>query len=170
MLIKIALFVSSYSPLFAMLAIRFEQSQVALTCAALAVLGVAALYVVLHEDNRKARSPHKIQKVTDAGAQATGYLAGYLLPFLTVSMPSTRDLIAYILFLLVVATVYMRTSMIQINPLLLLFGWRVYEIEDNLGFCGYLIARRRVLAGDSVLTTRFSDEVLIHRAQATTKV
>jgi hypothetical protein len=36
-----------------------------------------------------------------------GYLASYLLPFLTVAEPSWRDLVAYGLFLAVTATVYM---------------------------------------------------------------
>lgn len=166
-MIKAMLFVSSYSPLFALFAIRFEQRTLAVTCAALAALGLAAMYLILREDAKKAREPHSINTVTDAGGHAAGYVASYLLPFLTVTAPTSRDLIAYGLFLVVVATVYMRTSMIQINPLLHLFGWRVYEVEDSLGFRGFLIAQRRVLPGDAVLATRFGDAVLVQRLQAT---
>jgi hypothetical protein len=167
-LVKVLLFVSSYSPLFALFAIRFDQTPLVLSCCGLAALGPAALYSIMKLDARKPREPHLIRKVTDAGSQAAGYVASYLLPFLTVSKPSGRDLIAYALFLVVVAAVFVRTSLIQINPLLYIFGWRVFEVEDSHNFRGFLVARDRVLSGDTVLATRFGDEVLVFRQKSET--
>lgn len=164
--IKIMLFISSYSPLFALFAVRFKQLPLVIGCGVLAAVGIAALFMILKMDRQKSREPHLISKVSDAGSQAAGYVASYLLPFLTVSTPTLRDLIAYTVFLVVVATVFARTSLIQINPLLYIFGWRVYEVEDSHGFRGFLISRGRVLAGTTVLATRFGDEVLVFRGQA----
>ncbi len=58
----------------------------------------------------------EISEVKDEGGLASGFLASYLLPFLTIPEPSVPDIIAYGLFLLVAATIYVRSEMAQVNP------------------------------------------------------
>lgn len=57
MLGKPLLFVSSYAPLFALLAIRFDQLWLILTCSGLAVAGVGALWLLLRLDARATPGP-----------------------------------------------------------------------------------------------------------------
>ncbi|WP_141719472.1 hypothetical protein [Micromonospora peucetia] len=103
--------------------------------------------------------------MTDAGSQVAGYLASYLLPFLTVSTPSVKDIVAYSVFLGVVCAVYVQTSLLQINPVLYLFRWQVFEVEDSQGFRGFVISRNRILSNSDILATRFGDNVLIDRTK-----
>ena len=93
------LFLSSYAPLFALLAIRFEQRWLWISCTVLAVLGVVSLWLLLRLDARSSPGPHTLVSSRDAGVEAAGYLATYLLPFLTVATPTIRDVIAYAGFL-----------------------------------------------------------------------
>src|ERR1035438_9441157 len=74
------LFLSSYAPLFALLAIRFEERWLWISCTALAVLGVVSLWLLLRLDARSAPGPHTLASVKDAGGEAAAYLATYLLP------------------------------------------------------------------------------------------
>lgn len=165
MLVRPLLFLSSYAPLFALLMIRFNKpAWLSYTCGALAVAGVAAYWLLLHLDNRKSRGPYRILSVKDGGSQATGYLASYILPLVALDEPTTRDIVAYSGFLLIAAVLYMKTSLILVNPLLYLFGWKIHEIEDTQGFRGYLVSTARVLPGEVVLATRFGEDVLIHRS------
>ncbi|HEX4393440.1 MAG TPA: hypothetical protein VH084_18135 [Mycobacterium sp.] len=163
MLGKPLLFASSYAPLFALLAIRFNQLWLILVCGSLAVAGVGALWLLLHLDARATPGPHDLSTTKDAGAEAGAYLGAYLLPFLTVSSPSARDAIAYGAFLVVAASIYLHSSVVQINPLLYLLGYRVLEVVDTHGLRAYLVTRRRVGAGQRIAATRFRDDVLIDR-------
>lgn len=157
------LFLSSYAPLFGLLAIRFEQRWLWISCAVLAVVGVLCLWLLLRLDARSAPGPHTLTSVRDAGVEAAGYLATYLLPFLTVATPTARDVVAYAGFLLVAAVINLRSAVAQVNPLLYLLGYRVLSVTDDHGLHAYMITRHRRAAGDRVLATRFRDDVLVDR-------
>jgi hypothetical protein len=157
------LFLSSYAPLFGLLAIRFEQRWLWISCTVLAVLGVVSLWLLLRLDARSSPGPHTLTSVRDAGVEAAAYLATYLLPFLTVATPTVRDIVAYAGFLLVAAVIHLRSAAVQVNPLLYLLGYRVLSVTDDHGLHAYLITRRLRPAGDRVLATRFRDDVLVDR-------
>lgn len=166
MLGKPLLFLSSYAPLFALLAIRFETRWLWISCVVLAVVGVASLWLLLRLDARSSPGPHVLASARDAGGEAASYLASYLLPFLTVAIPTVRDVLAYAGFLLVVATIHLRSAVAQVNPLLYLLGYRVLSVTDDRGLRAYLITRHPVPIGERVLATRFRDDVLVDRTQA----
>ena len=157
------LFLSSYAPLFGLLAIRFEQRWLWISCTVLAVLGVVSLWLLLRLDARSSPGPHTLASARDAGVEAAGYLATYLLPFLTVATPTVRDVIAYAGFLLVAAVINLRSAVAQVNPLLYLLGYRVLSVTDDHGLHAYMITRHPHPAGDRVLATRFRDDVLVDR-------
>jgi hypothetical protein len=163
MLGKPLLFFSSYAPLFGLLAIRFEQRWLWVSCAALAVLGVSSLWLLFHLDARSSLGPHLLASTRDAGPEAASYLASYLLPFLTVPVPTIRDIVAYIGFLVVAGSIHLRSSVVQVNPLLYLLGYRVLAVTDDHGLRAYMVTRRTVASGSTVLATRFGEQVLIDR-------
>jgi len=163
MLGKPLLFFSSYAPLFGLLAIRFVEPWLWITCAALAALGVASLLLLLRLDRRAEPDPHNLESATNAGGEAASYLAGYLLPFLTVATPTLRDVIAYAGFLVVAAAINLRTSVAQVNPLLYLLGYRVLSVTDDGGLQAYIITKRSLQPGQQVVATRFRDDVLVDR-------
>src|SRR5271163_2012183 len=100
-LTKPLMFLSSYAPLFIMLGIRFEDCVLQVVCAATAALGLVALPVVMRLERAGSTSVYSLISVKPAGSGASSYLAGYLLPFLTVSRPTALDLMAYGVFLIV---------------------------------------------------------------------
>ncbi len=163
MLGKPLLFLSSYAPLFGLLAIRFVQPGLWITCAALAALGVVSLLLLLRLDARAGADPHVLASTADAGAEAASYLASYLLPFLTVATPTPRDVIAYAGFLVIAAAINLRTSVAQVNPLLYLLGYRVLSVTDDGGLRAYIITKRSLQPGQQVAATRFRDDVLVDR-------
>lgn len=157
------LFLSSYAPLFGLLAIRFQPPALWISCVVLAALGVVSLWWLLKLDNRSTRAPYELTAVRDAGGEAASYLATYLLPFLTVSTPTAREVIAYAGFLLVAALISVRSAVAQVNPLLYLLGYRIMSITDSNRLNAYLITRHSRRAGDRVQATRFRGDVLVDR-------
>jgi len=163
LVLRIRLFISSYAPLFAMLVIRFEDRTLQVVCAVIATFGVATLAMLLHRARRIQPDPHRIESVTDRGAEVAGYLATYLLPFLTVTEPSGRDLGAYFLFLLVVGVVYVQSEMVQINPLLYVLLYRVWAVRTTDGWSGYLISRHTPRPNTTVLASRLANTLALEK-------
>jgi hypothetical protein len=160
---KPLLFLSSYAPLFALLAIRFEPPWLWIFCVVLALLGVISLWLLLRLDARSSLGPHVLTRARDVGGEAALYLATYLLPFLTVATPTARDVLAYAGFLLVAAMINLRSAVAQVNPLLYLLGYRVLSVNDDRGLRTYMITRHLFPTGGRVLATRFRDDVLVDR-------
>lgn len=159
------MFLSSYAPLLLILAIRFEDSWLRLTCVALAVVGIVGLLALmcLHHEPLDQQGRHTLKEVRGAGEGASSYLAGYLLPFVTIGNPSLTDLAAYVGFFVVAYVVTTRTGIIQVNPTLFLLGYRVDSITDEHGAQRYMLSRTRdsLTQGVTVRASRMTNDVLI---------
>lgn len=125
MLAKPLLVLSSYSILFALLAIRVQLFGVKLALVAMTVIGVASLILFFRLDARATPAPHTIKQVDHPGPEAGAYLASYLLPFVISAKPEVWDVIAYGIFLLVAGIVTANTGAIQVNPLIYLMRRRI---------------------------------------------
>src|SRR5437660_70608 len=88
LIVRIRLFASSYAPLLLIFAIRFGDPALRIACAGLALAGLVNLVLLLWEARQVTADPHRIVRVADRGAEVAGYLATYLLPFVTVPEPS----------------------------------------------------------------------------------
>src|SRR5258708_29641934 len=139
------LFLGSYALLFLLLAIRFETIWLEVVCGALAVAGfLDMLWIVFGIARRTSADPIRLAKVEDAGPEVAGYLATYLLPFLTVPQPTVRDVAAYTIFLMVTGLVYVRSEMAQINPTLYILGRRGARGTTHQGPSGPPLVRNRL--------------------------
>jgi hypothetical protein len=111
------LFLSSYVALFGILATRFDGLALRLACAALCFVG---LLDTIHFTRRtkSGLEPHDVTITSseDTGGEVSGYLASYLLPFVTVPSPEWRDLVGYALFLVVALVIYVRSNLVRVNP------------------------------------------------------
>jgi len=163
LLVRLRLFISSYAPLFAILAIRFRDPRLEVTCALVAVVGAASLLLLLRAAGRIQPDPHRIDTVADRGAEVAGYLATYLLPFVTVAEPSARDIAGYAFFLAVVGVVYVQSDMVQINPVLYLFRYRVSAVTTDDGWSGVLVSRGQPRPGSVVLASRLQNTLAFER-------
>jgi len=161
LLVRIRLFLCSYVPLFLISGIRFETPWLSCVCYLLAISGLLVGLSVVYATNKIAPSEYLVTKVEDQGAEVSGYVATYILPFVTVSQPSGRDLVGYGVFFLVIAVLYVRSEMIQINPTLYLFRWRVFSIATSNGLSAHLLTQHDVHASSDIKAVRFKNTVLI---------
>ncbi len=140
LVVELSLFLCSYAPLIAILAIRFRTVWLEIICGSVAALGFVAGVLVIARYRRLAGQEWTATRVEDRGYEVAGCLASYLLPFVTVPEPGVRDLIGYGIFLFIAGVVYIRSGMLQINPTLYLLGWRV-NASDSRGELGRLRTR-----------------------------
>lgn len=159
------LFLGSYVLLFVLLAIRFQTRWLVIACSVLAAIGLLdMLWIVFRVTRKTEAEPIRVAQVTDAGSDVAGYLATYLLPFLTIPEPSTRDIVAYVIFLFVVGLVYVRSEMSQINPTLYILGRRVVAVTSDKGWSGHLVVTSAPQAGDVVQAVSLNADVRVEAA------
>lgn len=159
------MFLSSYAPLLLLLALRFENTCLRTALALLAVAGMVGLLVLLrlHHEPASLQAQTHITAIRPAGEGASAYLAGYLLPFLTVANPNLCDLVSYGGFFLVAYAVTAKTGVIQVNPTLFLLGYNIFAVTDDTAAQRYLLARTRenITPGTTVMTSRMTNDVLL---------
>jgi hypothetical protein len=154
LIVRAQLFLSSYAPLFAIMAIRFHGTVLRAVCAGLAGIGIIYLLLVMCLVARQAQERvYAIASVEDASGEVAGYLATYLVPFVMVPSPSAADLAGYAILAVVVVVIFMRSELAQINPALYLLGWRVALIKTGESGC-YLVCRRLPRPGTEISATR----------------
>ncbi len=148
--LKFRLFLGSYSLLFALFAIRFTDDRLVTACAAIAIGGFLDNWRITRLVREKEADTYEVNALRDKGGEVAGYLATYLLPFVTVSTPTARDMLAYLIFLAVTCIVYVRSEMVQINPVLYLLNRRVFAIKTTGDVWVHLIAKTPPEVGASV--------------------
>jgi hypothetical protein len=158
------LFLSSFAPLFFALACRFEGTALRTTCVVLALIGTLALLGILFLWLDRTPMTVVIASADDRGPDVSGYVTAYLLPLLVVPQPTIDDLIAYILILGVIGLIYVRSNMMQMNPLLYVIGLRLHAVTTHDGFRGYLIGAETPRIGDTLRVARRNNILLTLRS------
>jgi len=163
------LFLGSYVLLFVLLALRFQTPWLEIACGALATIGLLDMvWIVFGVSKRTGADPIRLAEVTDAGPEVAGYLATYLLPFLTIAEPTGRDVAAYVIFLLVTGLVYVRSEMTQVNPTLYILGRRVLGVTTDHGWSGHVVVRSSVRAGDVILAVPLNPALRVEASRKPT--
>lgn len=145
------LFISSYAPAFAALALRFECPRwLPWLCIALAALGVVATIWFLVVLRLFTRDWATLEVIEDKGGDVGGYFATYLLPLIVVSTPTVPDMLAYLIVFVSLGLIFVRSRLIFVNPMFYLFWYRLFYVQTNDGFAGYILTKRELRAGDRV--------------------
>ena len=166
------LFLSSYSPLFALLALRTYHKSTPmfdLSCAALiaALIGIAMFLLAAALGNRET---HRVLSAESRDGDIAGYVTAYLLPFLGIFGASWRDVLALALFIALIGVIYVQSRMIYINPVLILLGYHLYSVQTTTAPAGsdpasppfrWLLCRRSELTPeDSIGVRQLAGETL----------
>jgi hypothetical protein len=146
-----ALIASSLAPISALMAIRTfgSHDRWTLLFSVLFLCGLlGALRFLLRSRESDDFTP-RVTRVDEAGGEVAAYLASFVFPFLTVSSPTTQDVISYVVFACVYIGVLWSTNLIAVNPLLFVFGLKIWRVESSDFESGsaIVIGRHRPMVG-----------------------
>ena len=161
--VRLLLFLSSYSPLAAIVAIQLATKKHIWAAGGVAVvgaLGLLGLLLYLSTIHKLNPETVTIESASRRDGEAMSYIVTYLLPFLALTSGSLTDSICLGIFLVVLAVLYVNSEMLYINPVLNLLGWHVYEATIQGGEVRMLITRRRARSGRDVAAVRVGDDIL----------
>jgi hypothetical protein len=163
---RLILFLSSYAPLFLIIAMRGwrESRYLALALAIVGVLSVVVLFAFLHTAHKLSASKVRVASVISRDGDAMSYIVTYLLPFLAVKLNDPTDLISLGIVFAVIGLLYVNSNMIHTNPVLNIVGYHIFEIEDSDGKTTALVCKRSYIRTDSEIDAiSIGDYVLLEK-------
>ncbi len=159
---QFALFLSSYSPLFAVFALldSFGSGWPTRVCLGVAVVGLLLPVLIFLIARRLAPQSLRVESSQIRDGDALAYIATYLVPFAAITATTARERGALGLFVFLIAELYVRSELFYINPLLALVGYRLFQVATPAGTSVVLLTRRRFLrSGIDLKARRLSDYV-----------
>lgn len=162
-LVQILLFLSSYFPLSVMLFLLLlskHQTNAAIAVLSLGIVGLVGLSLYLKIAAGLSSFEVKVARVTRKDGEAMSYIVTYLLPFLSVPLDDVLSVVNLLIFLIVLAILYVNSEMLHINPMLNLSGYHIYEVEVG-DATKSLIARSRIFPGAKISVVESGEQILL---------
>ncbi len=171
LLAKVALFLSSFAPLFLLLGIRHGTNipVAAFFVGVSLIFGVGGLALV-EWFGRTTDDTFVVERVENRAESLTGYLIGYLFPFLVLDPNDIYAVAANIGFGVFLAILYVQGNLLFLNPVLAIRGWRVWTVEayrldktDDRRTLTVIIRSGVLEPTDKIATSDFAGDVRIAR-------
>ena len=133
----ILLFISAYSPLFLILAVKdfdfnnthcFKHPVEIAIILGLAVLSIALLFASICSI-KPGNMSVKVKSVNNRSADLINYTIPYIVSFFSFDLSKTEDVVSLSIFLLLMLFLTIKSKSIFMNPILLLAGYNLYDLE-----------------------------------------
>ena len=163
---RLILFLSSYAPLFLIIAMRGwrDSRHLAVALAIVAVLSVVVLFAFLHTAQKLSAGKVSVASVISRDGDAMSYIVTYLLPFLAVKLNDPTDLISLGIVFVVIGLLYVNSNMIHTNPVLNIVGYHIFEVQDSDGKTTALVCKRAYIrTGSQIDAISIGDYVLLEK-------
>ncbi|ARK31355.1 hypothetical protein [Halalkalibacter krulwichiae] len=170
--LKLILFLSSYSPLFLIIAILnvnlndihkvkdiIPQDKIWLVAVMLAlfILPNAILFYLIKRVKLFQPIREKTNTFINKNSDVMNYIVTYLIPFLSFNFDKLNQTIAFTILIFVLSIVYIHSNIFYINPILIISGYKIYEINDK-----YLLITKFTVKRDKKLKLyRIHDNVYV---------
>jgi len=134
---SILLFISAYSPLFVILAVKdfdFDQSQwFKHPVPILILLGITAVSIILLfiiiKSFPRGNMRVEIISVRDRSVDVINYSIPYMISFFGIDLSRTSDVVAAAIFLLIMLLLTVTSNSVFLNPILALAGYQLFDID-----------------------------------------
>lgn len=151
--VKWWLFLSSYIPLYLILAIKHWNFQIVIPqntllifstvsnwsvpilsigWILLTILSSLVLYLVFSlRLSRGATDFQRVESSRDRNDLITNYILVYIFPFVVLDFSNLTNWVAFVLFFVVIAIIQVRSNHLYVNPVLAAFNYRLYEVDTG---------------------------------------
>ncbi|MBL0329097.1 MAG: hypothetical protein IPP64_06705 [Bacteroidetes bacterium] len=105
-----------------------------LPCLMICLVLFLLIYFRIHEFlflRAKGNPLFKIKSISSQNKEYITYLGTYVLPFIALETKTIFDVLAYVFLFLTMGFIYCRTNLIYTNPMLLFFGYEIFEITTD---------------------------------------
>ncbi|PTB92082.1 hypothetical protein C9994_14540 [Marivirga lumbricoides] len=159
LLTAILLFISAYSPLFLILAVKdfdfycsynFNHPVGISILLGLSFLSVVLLFITVGSIKR-GNMPVKVKVVRNRSVDLINYTIPYIVSFFGFNLSKVEDIISLSIFLLLLLLLTLKSKSVFMKPILLLAGYNLYDLEyeyDSKLYSTIVISRYEMKAGE----------------------
>lgn len=159
LLTAILLFISAYSPLFLILAVKdfdfycsysFKHPIGISILLGLSVLSVILLFATINSIKR-GNMPVTVKTVKNRSVDLINYTIPYIVSFFGFDLAKMEDIISLSIFLLLLLLLTIKSKSVFMNPILLLAGYNLYDLEyefDKKSFSTIVISKHEMKSGE----------------------
>lgn len=156
---SVLLFISAYSPLFLILAVKDFDFECSLnfkhSAAIWIMLGITALCIfilfAIFKKIKRGNMAVKVIEVKNRSADLINYTIPYILSFFGFDLSKPGDVISLAIFLFIMLLLTIRSKSVFLNPILALVGYSLYDLEyefDGKKSNSIIISKHEPRAGD----------------------
>lgn len=138
-------------------------------CVAVLVVSLAFYAVFTRIIQGAKDGPFKVVEIEDKSADHLVFLATYVIPLLSFSLDTPRQVVSLVITLTLIGAIYVRTNLFYANPTLSLLGFKICTVKFEQGGAGVptgaavLIAREDIDPGTSVNMLRLDKNIFFAR-------
>lgn len=159
LLTAILLFISAYSPLFLILAVKdfdfksklnFNHQTFVCSILGISLLSIILLFYTVSKIQR-GNMPVKIISVKNRSVDLINYTIPYIVSFFGFDLSKIEDVISLSIFLLLMLLLTLKSKSVFMNPILLLMGYNLYDLEyefDGKKQSTIVISKEEMLPND----------------------
>lgn len=150
---KLVLFITSYSPLFILIAVKQICDNIQILCwggislatietfltkcwlsvaliivSILGFLGCKVLFSNLKKDVKNGDNVTLIN-ISNRNSESIGYIVTYIIPFMFQGFNTAYELFAMLFLLFIIYHIYINSNLLLVNPFLSFFKYSIFEIE-----------------------------------------
>lgn len=98
----------------------------------LAITPNLVLFFILSKGKRNVPSDCTISGINTKSSDVLNYIATYVIPLFSFKTDKINDIVVFALLLIVLTIIYTHTNMFFINPVLILLGFRIVELNQSI--------------------------------------
>ena len=103
----------------------------------------------------------EIKEINTHNKEYITYLGTYILPFIALETKTVYDIAAYIILFITMGLIYVRTNLIYTNPMLLFFGYDLFEVIDAKNNKLVCISKDQFKSGDKPIGIKLGENTYI---------
>lgn len=88
----------------------------------------------------------QVQHIRERSDLLVSYLIPYIFPFISLDYTLISSWLIFIIFIGSLAAIQLPSEQLYINPILALFGYKIFEVEDNRGETLLLLTKQSLKA------------------------
>lgn len=144
---RLRMFISSYFPLYAILLIlywskfntinkvktiiRFNDTKTSIFILILILLIVISIITCIDLIRAKGNENHQFSSIENTGDTMISYIMTYIVPILSIDISDNKTLIINVILYVLIGFMYIKLSLIYLNPLWLMCGYYIYKSEND---------------------------------------
>ena len=105
--------------------------------------------------------PKTIMKRQNMTGEYALYFLAYILPFLLNDFNNTQHVVSLIILFATYAILMLRSNSIHVNPILNLWGYKIYKITDQNKDEVWLLSKNRVIIDNEIKVHELDEDVYI---------